>query len=201
MSDWFVYQAAGNPVGPVSTDLLARGILAGKVPRESHVAAMGDSRWFPALAVPEITDALRKIESQPPPPSQPISSIPPAPAPMQVAMFQAPGPAPTPAPAPTAPAPAAKPPAPPPAAKPAAPPAAAAPAAGAAAPAAAAQPAAAAAAAAKKPALDPKFQKLPYVIFGSCAFVALILFVVGLVMKPAAENFGAGAPTTAEPAK
>src|SRR5262245_54383222 len=63
MTQWFVYGSEGSAVGPVHTDLLARGVIAGRVPRDAHVAAAGDSRWFPMLSVPEIADALRFVEA------------------------------------------------------------------------------------------------------------------------------------------
>jgi hypothetical protein len=56
--EWYVCTRGGDPVGPVSTDLIARGIIAGKVPRSALVARVGDSVWQRALRVPEITTAL-----------------------------------------------------------------------------------------------------------------------------------------------
>src|SRR5688500_8771734 len=80
MKDWYVYQADGNHIGPVSTDLLARGLLAGKVPRDAHVGAMGDAKWQPLLEVAEIQAATRALEGTPIQP-RPVSSVPPAPPP------------------------------------------------------------------------------------------------------------------------
>ena len=65
MKDWFVYQADGNHIGPVSTELLARGVLAGKVPRDAHVGAHGDPQWYPLLSVPEIDAEVKKLAGQP----------------------------------------------------------------------------------------------------------------------------------------
>ena len=67
MSLWYVYDSAGKHVGPVTTDLLARGIVAGKVPREAHVGAVGSASWLPVLEVPEVVLAVRRAESIPPP--------------------------------------------------------------------------------------------------------------------------------------
>ena len=70
MSLWYVYDSAGQHVGPVTTDLLARGIAAGKVSREAHVGAVGTASWHPVLQVPEVMHALQRAESAPPPPPQ-----------------------------------------------------------------------------------------------------------------------------------
>lgn len=75
MSLWYVYDSAGQHVGPVTTDLLARGIAAGKVSREAHVGAVGTTSWHPVHQVPEVMHALQRAESMPPPPPQADSTM------------------------------------------------------------------------------------------------------------------------------
>src|SRR5262250_2948353 len=60
--EWYVYQESGQHVGPVTVDLLARGINAGKVPRDAYAGVAGDSRWRPVLEIPEVAAALRALE-------------------------------------------------------------------------------------------------------------------------------------------
>src|SRR5262249_39434375 len=64
IDEWYVYQESGQHVGPVTIDLLARGINAGKVPRNAYAGVAGDSRWRPVLEIPEIAAALRALEQQ-----------------------------------------------------------------------------------------------------------------------------------------
>ncbi len=58
--EWYVCVPEGAAVGPVTTDLLVRGILAEKVPRNAFVARPGDDGWQEILDVPEIVRALTK---------------------------------------------------------------------------------------------------------------------------------------------
>ena len=74
MGDWFIYQPNGNHFGPVTTDLLVRGVHAGKVPRDAHVAPRGGSGWVALLAVPELVAAL----AGPVPDVEPPRTVPPA---------------------------------------------------------------------------------------------------------------------------
>src|SRR5215470_873432 len=60
--EWYVYQESGQHVGPVTVDLLARGITSGKVPRDAYAGLAGDSKWRPVLEIPEVTAALRRLE-------------------------------------------------------------------------------------------------------------------------------------------
>jgi hypothetical protein len=62
--EWYVCTRESEPVGPVSSELVARGIIAGKVPRDALVARVGDSVWQRVLRVPEITDALAALVMQ-----------------------------------------------------------------------------------------------------------------------------------------
>jgi hypothetical protein len=43
--DWWVTKGNQVPVGPVSTDLLLRGIGAGRVPKDALVCEVGGSSW------------------------------------------------------------------------------------------------------------------------------------------------------------
>ena len=43
--DWWVTKGDRGPVGPASTELLLRGIGAGKVPRDALVCEVGGSSW------------------------------------------------------------------------------------------------------------------------------------------------------------
>ena len=43
--DWWVTKGDRRPVGPVSTELLLRGIGAGKVPSDALVCEVGGSSW------------------------------------------------------------------------------------------------------------------------------------------------------------
>lgn len=58
MSQWFVSQASGPPLGPLSTDALVAEVHAGRVPRDAHVAGAGEAAWRPLLEVPELAAAL-----------------------------------------------------------------------------------------------------------------------------------------------
>jgi len=79
--DWYVYQANGQHIGPLSTETLARAWLSGKVPQGVFVGALGDSQWWPLEGVPELMNAARAVqESQQAGPPL-ISTIPPGPPP------------------------------------------------------------------------------------------------------------------------
>ena len=43
--EWWVTKGNQVPVGPVSTELVLRGIGAGKVPKDALVCEVGGSRW------------------------------------------------------------------------------------------------------------------------------------------------------------
>jgi hypothetical protein len=59
---WLVYRKSGRHLGPVSAELVARGIAAGKMPRDAYVTVVGASHWRPALDVPEVRRALDDVE-------------------------------------------------------------------------------------------------------------------------------------------
>ena len=45
MSEWWVGRQGANPVGPVTTDTLVRGILEKKVPEDALVCRVGEQQW------------------------------------------------------------------------------------------------------------------------------------------------------------
>src|SRR5262249_13706301 len=67
--DWYVLSAVGESVGPVTLDLLARGISAGRVARDAAVGRAGARQWTPATDLPQVVEAVRKAEPLPPPPA------------------------------------------------------------------------------------------------------------------------------------
>lgn len=54
---WYV-SVAGNAVGPVSTDLVLRGIKHNKIAAEAFVCVVGATEWQPLNEVPEFRGAL-----------------------------------------------------------------------------------------------------------------------------------------------
>ena len=76
-TQWYV-AVSGRTVGPVSTELLCRGLQNGKVPRDALVCVVGDAEWQAVSAVPpfshEIFGAPRPVPSAPPPPVDPFAS-------------------------------------------------------------------------------------------------------------------------------
>ena len=61
MNRWWVTQRGREPIGPVETDLVVRGIAAGKVPGDALVCPVGGNRWEPLDAVPPFARALAKL--------------------------------------------------------------------------------------------------------------------------------------------
>lgn len=53
MTEWLVRQAGSAPIGPVSTELVARGIEAGKVSLTAEVCRVGTADWLPIDMVDE----------------------------------------------------------------------------------------------------------------------------------------------------
>lgn len=62
---WWVTDAGRPPIGPVSTELLLRGIAAGKVPREALVCAVGQKQWKPVRETPPFSDAFAQTLAPP----------------------------------------------------------------------------------------------------------------------------------------
>jgi hypothetical protein len=53
MTEWWVRQGGSAPIGPVSTELVIRGIDAGKVSNEAEVCQVGGKEWLPIDMVSE----------------------------------------------------------------------------------------------------------------------------------------------------
>jgi hypothetical protein len=66
---YYLFQADGKHLGPVTADVLARDAVAGKLPQDAHVGVAGGNTWQPMTSVPEIQEALRRHSSGPPPPT------------------------------------------------------------------------------------------------------------------------------------
>ncbi len=95
MAEWLVRQSGAAPIGPVTTELLRRGIEAGKVGLGAEVCRVGTSDWLPLDMVDEFSDvaydeeaATRVTESPwfaeqsaPKPPPPPPRSVPKPPPP------------------------------------------------------------------------------------------------------------------------
>lgn len=70
---WYVRAGAGEPVGPVTTELVARGIRAGKVPIDARVCRVGQDAWEPLIAVSEFARVVKEVAHAPAaPPSDPL---------------------------------------------------------------------------------------------------------------------------------
>jgi hypothetical protein len=61
LPEWYVWVEGGDAVGPVSANQIARGILAGKVPRDAQVARHGDDAWFEVLDSGAVVAALKSL--------------------------------------------------------------------------------------------------------------------------------------------
>jgi hypothetical protein len=71
MAEWYVISPGGEPVGPVSEELVIKGVLGGKVPVEALVARVGEGDWLPLVSVPVFAQAIRQIAPPIPPPPPP----------------------------------------------------------------------------------------------------------------------------------
>lgn len=78
MTQWYI-RADGEPVGPLSTDLVVRGIQAGRVPAHAAVMDAADGAWRPLSTVPTFATALQGgvLPAQPPTPAE--ATLPPLP--------------------------------------------------------------------------------------------------------------------------
>jgi len=122
VSDWYIYQQSGEPVGPLPTEAIAQGLVDGKVGRDAFVAAEGDTQWHPITKVAELVTAARRLQqvqaqapqarraaiihTVPPAPPPPAHAAPPVRVPklpaMTIAVYPAPPPAEAAAPPPPA---------------------------------------------------------------------------------------------------
>jgi len=50
-----------DPIGPVSAEQIARGVIAGRVPRDAFVAREGAESWTDLLDVPEVVRAMKCV--------------------------------------------------------------------------------------------------------------------------------------------
>jgi len=57
MANWHVRHGDGDAVGPIGTDLVVRGLMAGRVPLDALVRREGDERWTPVARVAEFREA------------------------------------------------------------------------------------------------------------------------------------------------
>lgn len=55
---WWVTQGGQEPVGPVSTELVVRGLAAGRVPLDSYVCEVGGTAWKPVREVRDFSEAV-----------------------------------------------------------------------------------------------------------------------------------------------
>jgi hypothetical protein len=69
---WFVQNGATDPIGPVSTDLIIKGIVAGKIPLTSRVAEVGSNQYVPLATVESFA---RIIAEAFPPPTAPVVKV------------------------------------------------------------------------------------------------------------------------------
>ena len=53
MVEWMVREGGSEPIGPVTTELVIRGILAGRVAQNAEVCRLGDNSWRRIDSVPE----------------------------------------------------------------------------------------------------------------------------------------------------
>lgn len=207
-TQYLVYSADDNHVGPVSAELIGRGVVAGKVPEDAYVAPAGSTAWAPLAAFPDIVDAMRTHKSSlrpaasfgalhtPPPPPPPAvpqdlfapASSPPASLPLPQIHAAPTVVAPPPQVTVIAPPPSVNVPIAPLALAPVAP--APAPAPAEAAPPSLAAPVPSAAEPKKeekkeekKPALDPKWKLMPVAIFGVFGFIAVLETIIVLVAR------------------
>ncbi len=85
MTRWFIFQASGAPIGPHPTDVIAQGLIDGKIGRDAYVAEEGGAQWQQITKVGEIVVAARKLQSAARASTQerpaPMNTVPPAPPP------------------------------------------------------------------------------------------------------------------------
>jgi len=85
VTDWYIYQQSGEPVGPLPTEAVAQGLMDGKIGRDAFVAAEGDTQWQQITKVAELVTAARRLQqAQAQAPQNrpaPIRTVPPAPPP------------------------------------------------------------------------------------------------------------------------
>lgn len=63
--DWWVTEGGREPIGPVTTELLLKGIHAGKVPAESLVCEVGGQAWRSLTEVEPFAAAVAQMGRPP----------------------------------------------------------------------------------------------------------------------------------------
>lgn len=61
---WWVLGSDRRPVGPVTTDLLVKGISAGKVPTDSLVCVVGGAEWQSLSDLAPFAPAVKEARSR-----------------------------------------------------------------------------------------------------------------------------------------
>lgn len=57
MSEWWLSRGDGKTEGPLSTEALVQGLVAGQIPKRAHVCRVGDRKWVRVSEVDEIWEA------------------------------------------------------------------------------------------------------------------------------------------------
>lgn len=88
---FYVQGVGDNHIGPVSAELIARGVLSGHVHQGTFVAPVGSSSWMPLEAVPALAIAIEEAKAVEEakraasfPPGAPISTLSPVASPFAV---------------------------------------------------------------------------------------------------------------------
>lgn len=64
MSEWWVGRRGADPVGPVSTETLVRGVKEKKVPPNALVCRVGEQQWHHVAQVDELWDRINPDEAR-----------------------------------------------------------------------------------------------------------------------------------------
>jgi hypothetical protein len=64
MSEWWVGRRGADPVGPVSTETLVRGVREKKVPPNALVCRVGEQQWHHVAQVDELWDRINPEEAR-----------------------------------------------------------------------------------------------------------------------------------------
>jgi GYF domain 2 len=67
--EWYICSDGSDPIGPIRTALIVRGLEAGKVPFDSQICGVGSDEWVPLVTVEEFANVVRA--QAPPPPQMP----------------------------------------------------------------------------------------------------------------------------------
>jgi len=64
MEGKFYVMNEGRVVGPVTEDLIVKGVIAGKVPKTSQISKAGSDSWHPLTKLPLVAEALKLMGVQ-----------------------------------------------------------------------------------------------------------------------------------------